>query len=135
SSFPAARLSATTQQFRLEVADSWLSDRGAAGSVEQDGRSAAWELQWEPRLPAYGHVHPVLRRAKIAKTVLFLPHPDLEISGWIEWQGRRIEVSGARGGQAHLWGSKHAQRWAWVHCNDFTSPDGGPRQGDFVDGV
>jgi hypothetical protein len=135
SSFPASRLSSTQEPFRLEVADSWLSDGGAAGSVEQTPSRAAWQLQWEPRLPAYGHVHPVLRRAKIAKTVLFLPHPDLEISGWIEWDGRRVDLDGVRGGQAHLWGSKHAQRWAWVHCNDFTSADGAPRSGDFLDGV
>jgi hypothetical protein len=35
-----------------------------------------------------------------------------------------------RGGQAHLWGSKHASRWAWVHCNDFPG-----HAGSFVDGV
>ena len=40
-----------------------------------------------------------------------------------------------RGGQAHLWGSKHANRWAWMHCNDFTGLDGSPRAGDFLDGV
>ena len=60
-----------------------------------------------------------LRAAKIAKTILFLPHPDVEVSGTVEFGGRRIEVDGARGGQAHLWGSKHANRWAWAHCNDF----------------
>jgi hypothetical protein len=135
SSFPASRLSATNEPFRLEVAESWLTDRGAAGSAEQDGRSAAWELRWDPSLPAYGHVHPALRVARIAKTVLFLPHPDLEISGWIEWEGRRVDLSEARGGQAHLWGSKHAQRWAWAHCNDFTGADGRPRPGTFVDCV
>jgi len=135
STFPASRLSASSAPFRLEVAESWLSDHGAAGSAEQDGRTAAWELQWNPSLPAYGHVHPALRAARIAKTVLFLPHPDLEISGWIEWEGRRVDLSGARGGQAHLWGSKHAQRWAWAHCNDFTGAGGEPRTGTFMDGV
>ena len=49
--------------------------------------------------------------------------------------GRTLELAGARGGQAHLWGSKHAPRWAWVHCNDFTGEDGTPRPTDFVDGV
>jgi hypothetical protein len=133
--WPAARLAAGAEPFRLEVAGSTLDDHGAAGTVEQDGRRAAWELRWAPRLPAYGHVHPLLRRARIAKTVLFLPHPDIEISGWIEWEGRRLDLAGARGGQAHLWGSKHAQRWAWVHCNDFTDAAGERRQDTFLDGV
>ena len=81
------------------------------------------ESRLDPRLEAYGHVHP-LRAAKIAKTVLFLPHPDLEVEGTSRMDDRKIEVSGARGGQAHLWGSKHASRWAWVHCNDFTADRG-----------
>ena len=59
-------------------------------------------------------------RAGIAKTVLFLPHPDVEVVR----HGRRgtggaSRSRGAQGGQAHLWGSKHATRWAWVHCSDF----------------
>ena len=94
------------------------------GSLEQDGVACEWDLSWEPRLPAYGHVHPFLRRAKIAKTVLFLPHPDVDVRGFVRIGERRIDVAGAGGGQAHLWGSKHATRWAWAHCNDFTGPDG-----------
>ena len=72
---------------------------------------------------------------RLAKTVLFLPHPDLEVSGTVYLGDRKIEVSGARGGQAHLWGSKHASRWAWVHCNDFTADRGTAPVGSFVDGV
>src|SRR5207253_3600546 len=82
-----------------------------------------------------GHVHPALRAAKVAKTILFLPHPDLEVTGRIEIDGREVEVEGVRGGQAHLWGSKHASRWAWAHCNDFTDAEGTPRDSTFVDGV
>jgi hypothetical protein len=135
SSLPVGSLSAQADPFHLRVGDAWLSDQGMAGEIESDGARYAWELEWSPRLPAYGHVHPVLRVAKVAKTVLFLPHPDVEVSGTVWLGDRRIDVAGARGGQAHLWGSKHASRWAWVHCSDFAARDGAPRPDAFVDGV
>jgi hypothetical protein len=135
SSLPATSLRAQSAPFRLEVGDAWLSDHGMAGAVDADGARYEWELAWAPALPAYGHVHPFLRAAKVAKTVLFLPHPDLEVRGTISLGDRRFELAGARGGQAHLWGSKHASRWAWVHCNDFADGDGAPRRDAFVDGV
>src|SRR3712207_2811282 len=69
-SFPAARLQARTEPFELRVADAVLSDRGMTGAVA----GARWDLRWEPRLPAAEHVHPILRRARIARTVLVLPH-------------------------------------------------------------
>jgi hypothetical protein len=135
ASFPPSELSARTDPFHLKLGDAWLSDNGMAGSIENGAERVAWNLEWQPRLDAYAHVHPILRRAKIAKTILFLPHPDLEVSGTVELGGRRFEVLRARGGQAHLWGSKHASRWAWAHCNDFTDVDGNPRPDTFVDGV
>jgi hypothetical protein len=134
-SFPASALKAEVEPFRLLINDSALTDRGMSGSLERDGKRYAWDLSWQPRLPAYGHVHPALRAAKLAKTILFLPHPDVEVSGSIDMAGRRIEVAGARGGQAHLWGAKHATRWAWVHCSDFAGTDGSARSDTFVDGV
>ncbi len=52
----------------------------------------------------------------------------------IEIDDRVVQVKGARAGQAHLWGSKHATRWAWTHCNDFTSGEQRLRN-TFFDGV
>ena len=129
-SFPVSELTAGRTPFRLSIDSAWLSDEGMAGSIEGGGERVAWDLEWRPRLAAYGHVHPILRAARIAKTILFLPHPDLELSGTVELPGRRIDVQGARGAQAHLWGSKHASRWAWAHCNDFTG-----HTDAFIDGV
>ncbi|HEU4978086.1 MAG TPA: hypothetical protein VFT42_04270, partial [Solirubrobacteraceae bacterium] len=63
------------------------------------------------------------------------PHPALAIEGTVAFGGREIELSGAHGGQAHLWGSKHANRWAWLHCDDLESLEGEPRPESFVDGV
>jgi hypothetical protein len=138
-SFPILELSSDTDPFRLRINDAVLTDDGMGGTItrgpEEAGGRIVWDLRWRSLLPAYGHVHPALRRARIAKTILFLPHPELEIDGTIEIGDRHIDVRGALGGQAHLWGSKHASRWAWAHCNDFVDTHGTEQRGVFVDGV
>ena len=134
-SFPVSQMKSTKEPFELDIGGATLSDTGIKGSIDENGQSCSWDLRWRPRLPAYGHVHPALRRAKIAKTILFLPHPDVVIDGTIEFDGRRIDIAGVHGGQAHLWGSKHATRWAWAHCNDLTHADGRPAADTFFDGV
>jgi hypothetical protein len=130
-SFPLAELRARDEPFHVTLAGADLTDRGMAGAFED----IAWELSWEPRAAAAEHVHPLLRRARIAKTVLVLPHPDLAVSGTVRLGGRELTLDGARGAQAHLWGSKHAGRWAWAHCNDLAGVDGEPRPGAYLDGV
>ena len=130
-SFPAADLHAEADPFRLRISDAELTDNGMRGAFED----VAWDLSWTPTLPPAAHVHPFLERAKIAKTVLVLPHPDLAVSGSVTMPDRTLKLDGVRGGQAHLWGSKHALRWAWIHCNDLATEDGDPRPGDFIDGV
>jgi hypothetical protein len=131
ASFPVAELDARRDPFRLEVGDATLTDSGMTGSFED----VAWDLRWTPAASGYEHVHPMLRKARIAQTVLVLPHADVSIDGSVSFAGERLALSGARGGQAHLWGSKHAHSWAWVHCNDFSTLDGEPVPGAFVDGV
>lgn len=131
SSLPVSHLRGQTEPFALSIGQATLDDRGMSG--ELDG--ARWDLHWEPRLPAAEHVHPVLRRARVARTVLLLPHPDVEVSGTVTFDGRELALERQRGGQAHLWGSKHATRWAWAHCNDFEGLDGTPRPDCYLDGV
>lgn len=131
ASFPVAELSSEREPFRLRIGDAELSDHGMRGGFED----VAWDLRWEADGGAYEHVHPLLERARIAKTMLVLPHADLAVTGTVRGAGRTLELDGAHGGQAHLWGSKHAARWCWAHCNDFETEDGERRPGDFLDGV
>jgi hypothetical protein len=128
---PIDALTAQPDPFRLTLAGADLSDRGMAGAFED----VAWELSWEPSLPAAEHVDRLLRRAGIAKTVLVLAHPDLAISGTVRFADRDLVLESARGGQAHLWGSKHASRWTWAHANDLRGVEGEPRPGSYLDGV
>jgi hypothetical protein len=131
ASFGIDELRAQTEPFELSIAGATLTDYSMAGAFDD----VAWDLRWTTPPLGYRHVHPLLRRAGAARTELVLPHPDLSIDGQITVAGRGLELSGARGQQAHLWGSKHAASWAWAHCNDFTSIGGEPRPGSFIDGV
>ena len=131
ATFPIDRLRVSDDPFELRIGDATLTDGGASGAFED----VAWDLAWQPARRAYEHVHPVLRAAKLAQTVLVLPHADVAISGSVAIAGARLELSGVPGGQAHLWGSKHAQAWTWAHCNDFETLEGEPVRDTFVDGV
>jgi hypothetical protein len=131
ATFPIAELQTEAEPFRVTLAGADLSDRGMAGAVDD----AAWELLWEPSLPAAEHVHPLIRRTGVAKTLVVLAHPDLAVSGTVRFDGRDFTLDDARGGQAHVWGSKHAARWTWAHANDLRGLDGEPRAGTYVDGV
>jgi hypothetical protein len=126
--FPIAQLTAHADPFELEIGSGTLTDGSAAGELEE----AAWTLRWDPGR-RYDHVRPALRPA--ATTVLCLPHGDVAFTGEIRHRGRTVELDGARGAQAHLWGSKHAGRWAWARCGDFLSAGGGRAADTFVDGV
>ena len=128
---PIDRLDARADPFELRIADAVLSDDRMAGAFDD----VAWDLRWTPSGRHYGHVHPLLQRLGLAETVLELPHADLSVEGTVEFAGERLELAGAGGGQAHIWGAKHARSWAWVHCNDLRTADGRPAPGAFVDAV
>ena len=128
---PIDALDVRRHPFHLALGGADLTNRGMAGDVD----GVAWELSWEPSLSAAEHVHPLLARSGIAKTVLVLAHPDLAVHGTVRFGGRDLVLDGVRGGQAHLWGSKHAARWTWAHANDLRGEDGAPRPGTYLDGV
>lgn len=128
---PIAEQHAETEPFRLVSGPAELTDRGMRGSID----GATWDLRWEPGR-GYEHVSRLIQKAKIAKTVLVLPHGDVAVSGTVTLpDGRELTLDGVHGGQAHLWGSKHSARWTWAHCGDFTDADGAPQADTFVDGA
>jgi hypothetical protein len=126
---PIDALQARTGELR--IGDALLADDRMLGGFDD----VAWDLRWTPSGRSYKHVHPVAERLRLAQSVLELPHADLGIEGTISYAGTRLELRGARGGQAHIWGSKHADNWAWAHCNDLRDERGEPVRDAFVDAV
>ena len=129
--FGIDRLSARPDPFELRIAEAVLTDAGMSGRFED----VSWQLGWTPSPRAYESVHPALQRLGAAQTVLVLPHADVAVEGHVTIGEERIELASAPGGQAHIWGSKHARSWAWVHCGDFHDSQGQPVPDTFIDGV
>ncbi len=131
ASYPITQLHARADPFELRIGDALMREDAIEGAFED----VSWDLRWRASVRAYQPVHPILERLGVAQTVLVLPHADIALDGSVTFAGQRLELSGVRGGQAHIWGSKHARSWAWVHCNDFSTPAGEPVSGAFLDGV
>jgi hypothetical protein len=128
---PTEQLNTRHEPFEVRVGDAVLTRAGMSGAFDD----VAWNLRWPPSPTGYHHVHPLAERLGLSQTVLELPHADLAIEGTVSYAGVRLELAGARGGQAHVWGSKHADSWAWVHCSDLHDGAGEPAPGTFVDAV
>ena len=126
---PAPDLAAAP--FRVKIADASLDEGGMRGAFED----VAWDLRWDGPGGGYRHVTPGLERLGAAQTVLVLPHADLAIAGTLRWGDRELVLDGARGGQAHLWGTRHAERWVWLHASDLEDEAGTRVPGAFLDAV
>lgn len=129
--FPIGRLERRNEPFELRIGDARLADGAMAGAIGD----CSWDLRWDPAPRAYEPINPLLGRLGLAKTVFVLPHADVGLDGVIQIGSQRLELAAVRGGQAHLWGSEHAESWAWAHCSDLQSSDGEPARGTFFDGV
>ncbi|HZU61347.1 MAG TPA: hypothetical protein VE983_10295 [Solirubrobacteraceae bacterium] len=129
--FPIGQLQSRAEPFELRIGEAILTD----GSMKGAFHDVAWELSWAPAPSFRAPVAPWLHAAGLAHTALVLPQVDASIDGWVKLGQERLELGQARGGQAHLWGSKHATRWAWAHCNDLCTPAGEPVGDLLFDGV
>ncbi len=129
--FPIDQLKSSSDPFELRVEDSVLSDGVLTGGFDEFW----WNLSWEPATEARIPINPLLGRLGLAKTVFLVPHADVRVSGSLGIGSERIDLTDVPAGQAHLWGSEHAESWAWARCSDLSTPDGEPVRGAFFDGV
>ena len=138
-SFPVAALTARARARSSCAIGDVVADRPRACRVARaaTGARCAWDLQLGAAPAGLRSRAPGAARApRIAKTILFLPHPDVEVAGSDRDRTAGASRSrGARGGQAHLWGSKHAHALGVGALQRLHRPDGEPRPDTFVDGV
>jgi hypothetical protein len=96
-----------------------LGPGAARGRIAGRAHQASWDLRWEPGQPTVRILPPAFYRTGLAPTKPFTPNPDVRFGGTIEADGERVDLDGAAGQQGHLYGTHHAERWAWACCNRF----------------
>lgn len=97
----------------------------ARGEVGEGARRVAWELTLEPGpFGSFRHVPLKLYRARLAGSAVSTPYLSLAVSGWVEAGGVRTRLDRAPGEQGHVFGRRHADRWAWAHVHRFEGSDG-----------
>jgi len=109
--------------FTLWIDGCEISTGHIKGHIEDAVHEVRWDLEYTCDDPVHLHLPKFLYKYQIADTIVLSPGVDAKFSGKIMVDGERLAFDGAPGCQTHIWGKKHAQRWAWGHCNAF---DGSP---------
>ncbi len=117
---PVSSLAAEASPFSVTIEDSVLTHQSASGRIAGDGHEVSWNLAWPPSQATHRQLPPLMYlRGGLGETTVLTPNLHVPMSGSIEVDGRRFELRDEPGGQTHLWGARHAQAWAWGHCNAF----------------
>lgn len=118
--FPIDRFQHRQHPFRLQVADAVLDAGSCRGAIGAGARRLEWDLQFASDVPVLVHFpHPKMYELAFPKTKVVAPHVHARFHGRLSAGGRDVVIDGAPGEQEHLWGTKHALRWSWGHCNAF----------------
>lgn len=118
----AARLESTP---RIDFGNGSLSDGHLRGDIADDaGGRLRWDVRWAaPSTPLVPFAWDWMYRAGIPRSKTVSPHPDVRAAGWVEFGGERWTFEGLPAMQGHNWGTEHAPRYAWGHCNLFAGAD------------
>ncbi len=108
----------------VSVAGLRLSPGRVSGEVASGDQRIAFDLRFAtagPPLVFFPSERLSETRLPSSKTVT--PHPDVRFTGSYAVNGAKVDVDGWRGMQGHNWGARHAELYAWGHCNEWEGAD------------
>lgn len=123
--FPIASMTASAEPFGVAIAGNKLGHDRMRGAIAGEGHDARWDLRWAPAARSHRHLPDVMyARGGLGETTVVAPNLHVALVGTLTVDGRTFALDGEPGGQTHLWGRKHANEWAWGHCNAFADRPG-----------
>jgi hypothetical protein len=94
------------------------------GQAAMGARTARWSLSIAGGPPPLRPLRPeALYHAPLPRTKLEVSVPDGLVTGLLDVDGHRVELSAWRGTVGHNWGSEHADCWVWLHAAGFSTAE------------
>ncbi|HUB06054.1 MAG TPA: tocopherol cyclase family protein [Myxococcales bacterium] len=104
----------------VRIGDAALAEGRATGALDGAGHELSWDLGFAPSPRALFMMPRGLRGLISGRATNWcVPNPDVRYQGRVTADGRTFDLASAPGQQAHLFGRRHAEAWAWLHCNAF----------------
>lgn len=117
---PIGQHTASAEPFSLRMGGAELTGHSARGALEGNHHRVKWDIRWSSKGPTHRQLPDLMyRRGGLGETTVHTPALMAAISGTIQIDGVDYAFLDEPGCQTHLWGKKHAHRWAWGHCNAF----------------
>jgi tocopherol cyclase-like protein len=112
-----------TDAFDVEVGGTVMRSGLAAGAVAGGGHDASWDLVYATGGPTFAILPEALARSSFVSTHSVSPNPATRISGSVRVDDHVVAMRDVPAHQGHVFGTRHAERWAWASCSDFVGAD------------
>ena len=109
--------------FYFQIQDSAIYNSGARGRVSSGGHEMQWDFQFPHNEETFRLYPTIFYYLPFPKTKLLSPNWSVEPKGELKLDKTTIPCPASRACQSHLWGTSHAERWAWAHCNTFVEDE------------
>lgn len=116
---PIEGMKSSADGFEIHLDDAVLRSGATRGAISGGGHDVAWDLEFGTGEETYRLLPDRLYLGGLAPTKPFSPNVSTRFSGTVAVDGKTHTLSGMAGQQGHLYGTKHAERWAWAHCGVF----------------
>jgi Tocopherol cyclase len=121
--YPFEAVKIAPDGFDVQIADASFQSGRVRGSLDGAGHSVRWDLGFPTGDPTYRLLPDALYRGSVAPTRPYAPNVSTLASGTIDVDGERTELDAVPAQQGHLFGTRHAERWAWAHCASFVDEE------------
>jgi hypothetical protein len=116
---PPSELHVARDRFEVALGGSTIASGRAVGEIHGGGHDVRWDIRFPAEGPTFRILPDALYRGNLAPTKPLTPEPHVRATGTIEIDGEARTLDGVAGQQGHLFGTRHAERWAWAACNAF----------------
>ncbi len=119
SAYPVAGCRFSRERLDAQIARASLTDDGASGAVEHDGRRIGWTLSFREGGPPLLLMPRSSYSRRFPKAKALVARPACRFDGSLTVDGDVVAIDGWLGSQNHNWGPAHTDRYAWGQVAGF----------------